>query len=68
MTVQCTCKYLVRVDELGAQLVLALKEAPVHLDVPREGVAGTDDGRHNPQGEGDVVADGLRLCDSGCER
>ena len=48
--------YLVLVDELWPQLVLSLEEAPVHLDVPGEGVAGADNGRHNPQGERNVVA------------
>ena len=48
--------YLLGVDELGAELVLPLEEPPVHLDVPGEGVAGADDGRHDPEHEGNIVA------------
>ena len=47
--------YLPGVDALRAGYVFPLKQSPVHLDVPGEGVAGTQNGKNDPEREDSIV-------------
>ena len=55
-----TVTHFLGVDELFPKFIFSIEQAPIHLDVPSEGVASADDGRYYPQEEQEEIH--TRLC------